>query len=835
MSGTIDFGIDLGTTNSVLARLNGVNPVIVKNNDGDEGTPSAVYLDRKKQIWVGKNAKERQRNDPDNVAIEFKRRMGESWQFTFQRFDQQMGPEALSSEVLKTLRQAAMARTGEELRHSVITVPAAFALPQNEATKNAAIAAGFSSYPLLQEPVAAALAYGYQSDSDKVYWLVYDLGGGTFDAALINMRDGMFHVVNHLGDNELGGQRIDSAIIDELLIPALIREYSLDDFKRSNPDWSQAFGKLKLAAEEAKIRLSGQAESVDIDIEYLCQDSKGNPIEFNYELKRSSVEDLAEPIIRRTLMKCRDLLEQKRLGAGNIEKVLLVGGQTKMPYLRERLADSGEGLGISLAFDRDPLTVVAEGAAVFAGSQRVSSDDVPLSPKQGFSLELDYKPLDSDPEPMVGGRLVTDGSEDLSKFTVEFVNTSVQPQWRSAKVGLTPEGSFFVQLWAEKGLENVFQIELLDSHGNRVETNPDRLSYRVGIGVSDPPLTHSIGVALANNEVSWFFSKGAPLPQRNRVVFRTIVGIRQGNDGDILRIPLTEGESRRADRNSVVGSLHIRAADVRRDVPAGNEVEVTVEIDKSGLVRMKAYVPILDEEFEEILEYKEFRQNSVKPEQMRAELDGEQERIARLRSQVEETHDGEAETALDRVYSDRMLQEVEGNLDSSDDNDETARRCHNRLTELKMALDEVEDKLEWPALVSQLEKEIEDERGIIENSDFDATSEERIAFDKLVAEGQRAIKSRDVDLLRHVIQELYRVGTDIVVRQPGWWVGQLQNMEEKRELMSDQSTADACLSSGHRAINDGDIEGLKSTVRQLASLLPEGDPDRNKGMSDVIL
>ncbi|VAW65818.1 Chaperone protein DnaK [hydrothermal vent metagenome] len=835
MSGTINYGIDLGTTNSVLARLNGINPEIIKNNEGDECTPSVVWMDRKEQIFVGRVAKQKQQSDPNNVAFEFKRRMGEEWGYTFHRTGQKMSPEALSAEVLKDLKQAALIQSGEELRHAVITVPAAFELPQNEATKNAAIQAGFVTYPLLQEPVAAALAYGYQSESDNVYWMVYDLGGGTFDAALINMRDGMFHVVNHLGDNDLGGQRIDLSIVDELLIPALIKEHSLTDFNRNNPDWRQAFGKLKIIAEEAKIRLSSNIDSVDIDIDFLCQDDNGNPVEFNCEITRSSVEDLAEPIIQRTLIKCRDLLEQKRLGAGNIEKVLLVGGQTKMPYLRERLADSSNGLGISLAFDRDPLTVVAEGAAVFAGAQRVPVEDVPPSTKRVFSLELDYKPLDSDPEPMVGGRVVSDGSEDLSDFTVEFVNTSVKPQWRSAKVGLNPEGAFVTQLWAEKGLENIFQINLRDQHGNQRETNPERLSYRVGIGVSNPPLTHSIGLALANNEVSWFFRKGAPLPQRNRVVFRTIVDLRQGYDGDILRIPLLEGESDRADRNSIIGTLKIQAADVRRDVPAGNEVEVTVEVDKSRLVRMKAYVPILDEEFENILNYKEYRQATIVPDKMQIELEKEKERIEQLRAQLEQTGDGVAGAALDRVYSDRMLQEVEGNLYSSRDNEEAARRCQNRLVELKAALDGVEDALEWPVLVSELEKEIDIENELINDSEFNATAEEKERLNTLVSEGRNAVELHDTELLRHAIRDLSKMGLIIMFRHPGWWVSQLQNLEEKQQTMSDQSTASTCFSNGQRSINDGDVEGLKNAVRQLWGLLPEGDPDRNKGMSDIII
>jgi molecular chaperone DnaK len=243
-------------------------------------------------------------------------------------------------------------------------VPAAFELPQCEATKRAAQLAGFAISPLLQEPVAAALAYSFQSESEKVFWLVYDFGGGTFDAAIIQVRDGVIQVVNHGGDNHLGGKLIDWAIVEELLIPAVTREFSLTDFRRGNPKWRAAIGKLKYHAELAKIRVS-RDETAEIIIDFLCQDDRGEAVRFEHELKRADVERLMEPFIARSINICQKVLQGKRLGVGNIEKVLLVGGPTLTPYLRQRLADRDEGLGIPLEFRVDPLTVVAQGRGYF--------------------------------------------------------------------------------------------------------------------------------------------------------------------------------------------------------------------------------------------------------------------------------------------------------------------------------------------------------------------------------------------------------------------------------------------------------------------------------------
>lgn len=233
---TIDFGIDLGTTNSAVARLDGVETEIVKNNEGSDTTPSAVLVDRRGRLTVGRAAKERSEHDPENTCVEFKLRMGTTGQAEFfAAAERSMEPEELSAEVLRSLRRDVAQRTGEEIGAAVITVPAAFELSACDATRRAAEMAGIAQAPLLQEPTAAALAHGFQSDADNAFWLVYDFGGGTFDAAVIQMRDGEFTVVNHRGDNNLGGKLLDWAIVNELLIPAVTAEHAFTDLRRGNP------------------------------------------------------------------------------------------------------------------------------------------------------------------------------------------------------------------------------------------------------------------------------------------------------------------------------------------------------------------------------------------------------------------------------------------------------------------------------------------------------------------------------------------------------------------------------------------------------------------------
>jgi molecular chaperone DnaK len=309
-----------------------------------------------------------------------------------------------------------------------------------------------------------------------VYWLVYDFGGGTFDAAVISVRDGMIDVVTHEGDNHLGGKSIDWLIVDELLIPAVTKAFRVTDFGRKNPKWRGAIAKLKGAAEEAKIQLS-TTESADIHIDFLGQDDRGSPIEFEYSLSRKEVERLAEPLILRSIHICEKSLANKRLRADAIEKILLVGGPTRMPFLRSRLE---EGLKIPLEFNLDPMTIVAQGAAIFASMQRLEATPVQPAVQGEFALVLEGKRVGPDTEPLIGGKVLGQDGQNLSPYTIEFINKTIVPAWKSGKIGLGPDGSFLTNLWAEKGRINRFDIELCDAAGKFCKTTPDFWEYEVG-------------------------------------------------------------------------------------------------------------------------------------------------------------------------------------------------------------------------------------------------------------------------------------------------------------------------------------------------------------------
>jgi len=822
---TVDFGIDLGTTNSAIAVLRGVETEVIKNNDGLETTPSAVWLDRRERLYVGKAARERTELDPENTCVEFKLRMGTVGQpKEFAASGRSMSPEELSAEVLKSLRRDVTQRTGEEIRAAVITVPAAFELNACDATRRAAEISGLAYAPLLQEPTAAALAHGFQTSADNVFWLVYDFGGGTFDAAVVHVRDGEFTVVNHRGDNFLGGKLIDWKIVEELLIPAAASQGRFTGLARGNPRWLAAVSKLKMAAEEAKIRLS-RDDSAEILVE--LQDEDGRVFELEYDLARADLERLTEPYIARSVNLCRKALSERSLRPGDVEKVLLVGGPTLSPYLRERLADAADGLGIPLDHTLDPITAVARGAAIFAGTQRLATAAPALAgsagPAGAFSIELAYQPVGPDREPFIGGRVTSDAVLGLAGYTVEFVNPDARPAWRSGKIALAPDGAFTATLWADTGRANTFTIELADPSGTVRPATPDRLTYTVGVVGTSPPLTHSIGVGLADNKVKWLISRQTPLPTRHRTLLRTTVELKQGQDRGMIRIPVLEGENDRADRNRQVGRIEIMPGQFRRDVPAGSEIDFTIAVDESRLVVARAYIPILDEEFEHVVNL----QTERVPDQpgLAREVQAEKRRLDALRMANAEVGDARVDAVLERIADEGVIGDIDALVGAAAADPDAATASRPRLLALRTYLDEGEDALEWPQLVKEARELLVAARELVNAK---GNADHKRALASMEAAVQSAIAAHDASLLRQRLDDLRILGMQVLDATGELVMLAFGQLRDLRSEMTDPDEARQLVNAGEQAIARHDFSALRQVNGALASLLrkppPPADP-----------
>ncbi|HOD46462.1 MAG TPA: Hsp70 family protein [Opitutaceae bacterium] len=807
---TIDYGIDLGTTNSSIAMVSGAGTEVIKNNIDADITPSAVYINRAGNLWVGQNARSKTTDErtEDDVFLEFKRRMGTGFEYVFRASGRRMRPEDLSAEVLKSLRADVAQKKGEELNAAVITVPAAFELHQCDATKVAAELAGFKTAALLQEPVAAALAYGFQKIDAKAYWLVFDFGGGTFDAALIRSQDGSMVVANHGGDNFLGGSDIDWAIIEQILAPRVAKEFRVDGFKRGAAPYKYDLLRLKAATESAKIELSRKDSTY---LEATLRMVANETMTFETEITRSEIAKVAEPIVAKAVKIARRVLSEKRVDPSAVEKLIFVGGPTLAPYFRDLVR---EQLSIPIDHSVDPLTVVARGAAIFAGTQRLNvKQSASSGSSRMFPVELIYKPVGADLEPLIGGKVSAPGGCALNGFTIELINQ--QSKWRSGKVALRETGAFQFAVRAEKGVQNVFQIELRNDTGSLCETVPDHLKYTLGVVVEEQPIINNMGVAMSDNKVGVHFTKGQGLPAKNTKTYRTAVDLRQGQSGSVIRIPIVEGNRNLADRNVLIGALEIWSDKIKRDLPAGSEIEVSLHMDTSRILTVIAYVPLLDEEFPTRIELGgKVRQPNL--EVLRAELDREKKRLAELKA-AKGGEDKAMLAKLDALASSPLVQGLDRALANQGADFDALLKADRELLEFKIQLDDIAELIEWPASVKEADGWLNDLEALVAQQ---GSIEEKTRAKSLREQVRIIIEDKNADRLRKKMEEISDVYSSILYRQSTFWEGHFNALAESAPQMRETARAEALIRQGRACLDSDNLAELKNVVFQLQDLLP---------------
>jgi molecular chaperone DnaK len=819
---TIDFGIDLGTTNSSIAVFDRTGPRIIRNNENEQFTPSAVWIEKNGALRVGRAAKERALSDPRNGAIEFKLMMGKAHTTSFQNQNRSFKPEELSAEVLKSLKEDVIrSNNGEVLESAVITVPAAFDLPETEATLRAAKLAGISYCPLLQEPIAASLTYGFQNHSDNAFWLVYDLGGGTFDAAVMHVHDGAIQVANHGGDMNLGGKLIDWDLVEQIFVPAL-SSFSLSKFYRGNDKWRAAFGKLKLHAERAKIALTRDT-SYEIASEYICPDDSGESVLLDIVITRNQLERLIEPHLVKTINICRNVLKEQKLSPGDISKVVLVGGPTVTPLLRQMLPDNRAGLGISIDFSVDPLTVVAQGAALFAGGQRKAKSSV--QPRAGeFTLSLEYKPIGNDTEPLVAGRIEGRGTSSFQGFVIRLLNPHAKPPWDSGRLPLSSTGTFIANLKAEREVQNMFQAELYDPSGRKLSLQPSSFPYTVGLVITDPPLPYDIGIAMADDKVDVLFKKGTPLPARSTVLHRTTLLLRRGDPESHLRVPFIQGnEPEHAYLNRKIGELIIPAGSLRYDLPAGSEIEIRLGIDASQHITGTVLVNLLDEEFTVLLD------GLIKQprpfEELKKEFEEQKKRLEQAK-EAPEALQSDIVADLEKIAKENAIGEVSRLLAAGDKSD--AVRCDEQLLAVKAALQRIEDALEGPKLKAEAQQEIAWTEEVVEGA---STLHQR-AFSLLRPEVESAING-SLDVLRRKVNDMYELRMRILEDNPDFWIANRDHLLLRKAELLDQTQAQLWFQHADRAINSNNTDALRTACRQLWALMPRAQQARGYGGGTV--
>lgn len=615
MRNKIDYGIDLGTTNSAIARMENGSPVTKNRGQaGTDITPSCISFNKKQAILVGQpainglnldntRALKTFESGKTNTYIEFKRTMGTTHKYESINMGREYSSEELSAEVLKELKTLIK---DENISSIVITVPAKFTNPQKEATKQAAKLAGFKHIELLQEPVAAATAYGLMAKDKDSYWLVFDFGGGTFDAAIIKSEEGILTVKDTEGDNRLGGKDLDVAIVDQIIIPYLQDNYAIEDVLGDTNKREILRNAVKRLAEEAKVQMSFKdthnilTELGDLPFE----DGNGEEPEIDINVTQQDMERVLAPVFQKAIDAAKDLLKRNNLKGSDLGTLILVGGPTYSPILRRMLKEQiTENIDTSV----DPMTVVAKGAALFASTIPVSEEVKEESrDKTKLQLEINYDATTVDLDSLINIKILKDKTEGIIPDKVFADVIRGDDAWSSGKKQIG-EKAILVDVLLDEDCSNVFTINVYDEQGNKLECQPNQFSILQGIGglegMSTLPYYIGIGKWFDAEEKDLFqpvkgLEKNKKTPATGVINgLKTRTEIRPGMAKDIIRIPIYQGdydaEGTNPILNNLVNEVIISGESLPALLPEGSPVDITIKVDRSEQMIFIAEFPTI--------------------------------------------------------------------------------------------------------------------------------------------------------------------------------------------------------------------------------------------------
>lgn len=602
MRNRIDYGIDLGTTNSAIARMENGEAVIKKSEFQKDTTASSISFGRKGKTQLGDSAYNQLKSDRltalkhfetiRNVFVEFKRTMGTDEVYVPDIAPEvTMSSEQLSAEVLKKLKSYV---SDETVHAAVITIPAHFEVQQQQATQRAGEMAGFKKCQLLQEPVAAAMAFVADGKVQDGKFIVFDFGGGTFDCALVICEGGNMTVTDTEGDNYLGGKDLDYAIVDGIILPHLQKEFAIDSYLSDADKKSVLRDAMKAYAEEIKIQLSFKSshEIVSNLGEIPLEDENGEELELYFEVTEDELKSVVTPVFQRAIDKALTLLDRNGLKGADLQDLVLVGGPTMSPIVREMIANQIRTPNTSA----DPMTAVARGAAIFASTievgEAVQAEQKEEAVKAGrdlIQLEAKYEATSLQDEEYVVFKYA--GEEDLSGMQIELKRTG----WMSGKLDLKPSGTMF-EAKLEEGKANVFQVVVTDKEGNTVEAQPSSITILQGAKVGGSPLPSNLGIEVWNAALKKRLfaplkgaEKGRPLPVTgiaNRL--RTTRELKPGNMNTSLHIRVFEGNADAVGKSTVfcthITDYVLSGGEIARVIPEGSEFDLTLKTEPTSSI-----------------------------------------------------------------------------------------------------------------------------------------------------------------------------------------------------------------------------------------------------------
>lgn len=812
-------GIDLGTSNSaVVGHVDGTLRLF-KTADGTDVLPSVIYLDKRGHRFVGKSAYDRLLSAPNNVAHGFKRSMGTKNPISIA--GEIWTPVECSAEIIKTLVSQAITETGsQEIEGVVITTPAAFNQMQSEDTISAARLAGLDRVSLLQEPVAAALAAISNSKQKDGVFLIYDLGGGTFDLALVMSTAGVVNVIAHEGINMLGGRDFDRIIFDSVVRPWLSQNFDLPENFQADSKYKHLAEVSKHAAEKAKIQLSASdtASIFATEDEVRATDGEGEEIYISIDLSRKQMADLIRDRIEDSVKLCRKIISVNGYKNEDISKIVPIGGPSKMPIIREMLEAE---LAIPVDSGLDPMTAVSIGAAIFAESRQwEGGSSAQKTTKQretvtgDVALSLDFK-----------ARV----SSDITKIRVKpagdippGIELEILDEEGSSSGRIPLNGPLNVNVSVRKRGKNRYIVNVFAPNGTKVDSASREINItRSEASAASVPMTYNLAVKIQHgmvgyerNKLDILVKKGTALPAQGRQKFRFGKHL-VGGDDDFIAVEFYDmaDELDSPEHNLHIGNFHLSSLEVLERgerINRGDEFIIDWKMSDSGTLSFSVELPALGRIIDAT--------NLYRHDDGGINYEGERgaEVAATMLSQVESDLQ-ELESALghDPDTSGEIRKRIERQqvaLSTSVDADthrsvaEEARKLRQDVALMKMAPDNEERVLEDE--VSKAELSFDELQASAQSVDSER-------HDKLLVSVRRAIREKNFDTARRALSEMHGIRMKVLAQTPDFLIEIFGVLANERHLSIDETLHEQHIEAGVKAAESGNVEQLRFVIGQM--------------------
>ena len=816
-------GIDLGTTNSAICSYDGKNVRIWKSPDQNDVTPSAIFVDRRGNRYYGTKAYNQAPYNPQNSATLFKRYMGTTEKLRLEAANLVLTPEECSAEILKVLYNY----LPEEIRNdpetaTVITVPAAFNQMKKDATLQAAKLAGIGKVALMQEPVAAIMSVMRSTRTSGIF-LVYDLGGGTFDVSIAENANGKVRLLNHGGIEMCGGRDIDRLIFNETVVPWLENNFDLPDDFLTSPKYKTLCRVAQWAVEQAKIELSyNDSATITLsEAQARTLDESGAEIYVDIDINRDNISKLMDDLIGKTIEATRDILKKTGLTAGDIEKVVFVGGPTNYKLLRDKVSHE---LAIPANIDVNPMTAVAEGASIFAESIDWSSEEhnrKSANRSVSTNINLELKFTARTPEDKAKVMCLT--GDIPEGYAIQF--TSLDTGWSSGSAGL--RNKLLMTLPLAVNGENRFSVTVFDEFGRPKQIGVSEIAItRTLATIGAIPASHSIGVEVIDRlggtpMLEFLVSEGDPLPKKGSITFKAGQTLMAGSS-ETINIKLWEGniQSPITD-NRFIGVLKIAGTDIPSGVvQTGADIECEYEMSDSGTIRLEVSIPCIGASFN--------NKNFYSRQEGQVDLTDVDGLAEQGRSVMERIHQMAAHISDDRLTQAAEKASLAANIDSRKQSDpEDVQMASNELLEAKKLMNQArQDNLrvirqaELDAFVADYNKNIRRYAEEAENQ----------IFENLTRSAQRSIERNDSEF-ENILQEMKSRNAAILLRQD-WVILELyRSLVSNPAMFFDRARFEDLRRMGDQALAKGDINTLRPIIGGLLEI--RTSVDNGDAMLDI--